>query len=73
MCLNILLLHGLRANKNGGFYWLIQPVKRKADYHEFYETSPIMDRLMPIVPSQIKCCEHKNSCDSHIIEVIICS
>lgn len=29
MVVNTLLMHGLRENSDGGFYWLIQPSKRK--------------------------------------------
>lgn len=69
MILNTILMHGLRENKTGRFYWLTQPLKRKVDYHEFYEISPIMDHLAPVVRSQIKCCEHENNCDSYILGV----
>lgn len=69
MILNAILMHGLRENRNGSSYWITQPLKQKEQYHEFYESSPIMDKLSPIVRSQIKCCAHKNSCDSFIIEV----
>lgn len=62
-------MHGLRENKTGRFYWLTQPLKRKVDYHEIYEVSPIMDHLAPVVRSQIKCCEHENNCDSYILGV----
>lgn len=71
MLLNMVLLHGLRENKSGGFYWLIQPLKRKNEYHDIYEVSPIMDRLTPAVRSQLKLCEHNKSCDSYILEVTV--
>lgn len=34
MGLNALLLHGLRENVDGGFYWLIQPSKPKCETRE---------------------------------------
>lgn len=68
MLLNATLMHGLRENRNGRFYWLTQPSKPKTDYHEFYEESPYMDKLSPIVHSQIKCCAHEMNCDAHIYE-----
>lgn len=64
-----MLMHGLRENQGGRFYWLTQPAKPKTDYHTFYEESPVMDYLSPIVRSQIKCCAHEKSCDSFIFEV----
>lgn len=69
MACNMVLLHGLRENKSGGFYWLIQPLKRKHDYHDIYEPSPIMDKLTPTVRSQLKLCDHKFSCDTFVMEV----
>lgn len=69
MILNTILMHGLRENKTGRFYWITQPLKRKVNYHEFYEISPIMDHVSPVVRSQIKCCEHEHNCDSYIIDV----
>lgn len=69
MLLNILLMQGLRENDFGRFYWLTEPLKRKADFHEFYEPSPLMDQLTPVVRSQIKCCEHAKSCDEYIWNV----
>lgn len=62
-------MHGLRENRTGNFYWITQPSKPKEEYHEFYETSPVMDKLSPIVRSQIKCCAHKDDCDSFIMQV----
>lgn len=69
MILNAILMHGLRENRTGNFYWITQPSKPKEEYHEFYETSPVMDKLSPIVRSQIKCCAHKDDCDSFIMQV----
>lgn len=63
------LMHGLRENDFGRFYWLTEPLKRKAEFHEFYEPSPLMDQLTPVVRSQIKCCEHARSCDEYIWNV----
>lgn len=62
-------MHGLREYRCGRFYWITQPEKLKTDYHEFYEVSPIMDPLTNVVRSQIKCCAHKDSCDSYILQV----
>ncbi|XP_055324797.1 uncharacterized protein LOC129579144 [Sitodiplosis mosellana] len=70
MLLNATLMHGLRENRSGRFYWLTQPLKPKTDYHEFYEESQYMDKLSPIVRSQIKCCAHEMNCDSYIYEGI---
>lgn len=69
MALNAVLMHGLRENRTGRFYWITQPAKPKTDFHAFYEDSPTMDRLSPIVRSQIKCCAHHGNCDSHILAV----
>lgn len=69
MLFNTILMHGLRENRGGRFYWLTQPAKQKTDYHGFYEESPVMDNLSPIVRSQIKCCAHDGSCDSFIYQV----
>lgn len=69
MLLNTILMHGLRENRTNRSYWIAQPQKPKSEYHEFYEASPIMDRVSNIVRSQIKCCAHENNCDSFIWEV----
>lgn len=69
MLLNTVLMHGLRENQTSRSYWIVQPPKPKASYHEFYETSPIMDQVSEIVRSQIKCCAHDDNCDSYIYEV----
>lgn len=69
MILNATLMHGLRENRTSRFYWLTQPLKTKTDYHAFYEESPVMDKLSPVVRSQIKCCAHEQSCDTFIFEV----
>lgn len=69
MLLNATLMHGLRENRNGRFFWLTQPLKQKTDYHAFYEESPLMDKVSPVVHSQIKCCAHEMDCDSYIYEV----
>lgn len=69
MILNAILMHGLRENQISEFYWITQPLKSNNNYHEFYETSPIMDKVSKIVRSQIKCCAHKDNCDSFILGV----
>ncbi|XP_031619734.1 uncharacterized protein LOC116338535 [Contarinia nasturtii] len=70
MALNATLMHGLRENHTGRFYWLTQPLKSKTEYHEFYEESAVMDKISPIVRSQIKCCAHEDSCDTFIFNGI---
>lgn len=65
--MNAALMHGLRENQTGRFYWLTQPLKSKTEYHAFYEESPVMDKISPIVRSQIKCCAHEDSCDTFIL------
>lgn len=69
MCANALLLHGLRINSTAGFYWLIQPEKRKQVPTEIVESSPIIDKLIINPRNKISFCPHENSCDSYVIEV----
>lgn len=53
MIVNVFLLHGLRANVDGGFYWLIQPLQKRTSHQEKHGQS----------------CDHDGDCISYVSEV----
>lgn len=73
MILNTLLLHGLRKNKDCGFYWLIQPQSLTVQKEGLNDKSSFFDFLFPRSQKKSKICRHKNSCDSYLIEVQVFS
>lgn len=69
MTFNALMLHGMRECKNEKYFWIVQPIKSKEVYNQVNEKSPFMDYCSPEIRSELKQCDHQNSCDSYIRKV----
>lgn len=66
MVVNALLMHGLRENTDGGFYWLIQPTKNHFDNNEEIDAEQIGI-------TKGKTCAHEENCYTHTFQVCIIS